>query len=792
MSCIAISWSDERQVTQEFDLTPDPRVLQMLGEINLHQWRCIAELVDNSIDGFVEALRSGNPIEHPEITIAIPTSNKSDARLTVKDNGPGMGMEVLERALRAGWSGNSPLSNLGLFGMGFNIATARLGTVTEVWTTRAGDPEWVGVCIDLDDLRASQSYRIPRQTRAKNDHAQHGTEIVITKLKPDQRAYLARSGNQGTIRRNLARSYSSLLRSSEAGRVRLKVNGNKIEPRRHCHWDPSRSVELADGTTVHAVERFNVKLAPRKYCTHCMRTLSTSDESCPASSPNCSVIEIERRIKGWVGLQRFLHKSDFGIDFIRNGRKIEIGSKDLFSWSSGDHSEIEYPIDDPRNRGRFVGEVHIDHCRVSYTKDRFERDDPSWEEMVRVVRGDGPLTPVAAKKSGFEGNNSPLYKLFQAFRRSSPQGKSGLWSRVLVVQDNERSEQMAQSFFDNDADYLDDEPWWRLVEEQDKETLGTETGKDTDLPGGFVDDDEEDTSGTGNANEDEVESGETSQSQDDDAGTPERSQIHELSRKYVHPTYRVEFQVEAFATETTDPALAGKMPWSFHIDDVATRTYAFLIDLSHEVFRSTTMTPMDALLTELSVYTLDFLKGQVHDVTLASILADFRSSYAGATRLDPSEVISMANTALDEFAKAIPALIPEGEAQKLYQELCEPEREHIAKTMAARGITDISSVISEGRFWEYMEPSSLKEAFTRHPELFFDGMYWSDPYETLSFGSEQVDEGARNRLVAKYEAYLGDADWLANQSSRDLESADRDSIIRASCSLRLMKPDREV
>ncbi len=41
----------------DFDLTPDPRVLQMLGEINLAQWRCLAEFVDNSIDGFMSAER---------------------------------------------------------------------------------------------------------------------------------------------------------------------------------------------------------------------------------------------------------------------------------------------------------------------------------------------------------------------------------------------------------------------------------------------------------------------------------------------------------------------------------------------------------------------------------------------------------------------------------------------------------------------------------------------------------------------------------------------------------------
>ena len=48
------------------------------------------------------------------------------ARVVVKDNGPGMSIETLEHALKAGWTGNNPLSALGLFGMGFNIATARV------------------------------------------------------------------------------------------------------------------------------------------------------------------------------------------------------------------------------------------------------------------------------------------------------------------------------------------------------------------------------------------------------------------------------------------------------------------------------------------------------------------------------------------------------------------------------------------------------------------------------------------------------------------------------------------
>ena len=48
---------------------------------------------------------------------------------------------------------------------------------------------------------------------------------------------------------------------------------------------------------------------------------------------------------------------------------------------------------------------------------------------------------------------------------------------------------------------------------------------------------------------------------------------------------------------------------------------------------------------------------------------------------------------------------------------------------------------------------------------------------------------ARERVRARYDAYLADAIWLASQSPSDLERADRDALVRATCSIRLLRPD---
>lgn len=522
-----------------------------------------------------------------------------------------------------------------------------------------------------------------------------------------------------------------------------------------------------------------------------MITLPETAVKCPTESAACNIVAVERRIRGWVGIQRYLDETDFGLDLIRNGRKIELANKDLFVWRSGEATEIEYPIDDPRKRGRFVGEIHVDHCRVSYTKDRFERDDPAWEEMVRVVRGEGPLQPQKAKGLGFGANGSPLYRLFQAFRRSSPQGKNGLWSRILVVKDNDRAREMATRYQENDPEYLDDEKWWQLVQEQDNAVLGgadpTSPGgpapPPADIPPGFFDTQPPTLS--------------------PDGGTPPaaspaiaqpptvapRRPIFELTRKYVHPTYRVEYEVQGFLVAPNDPDLGAGHPWTLKLTDVATRTYAFLVDASHDLYRSTTMTPLDALLTELSYRTIEFLRQTAPDATFAAILADFRREYSLDSRLDPVGIITEATTVLAQIAQSLPGNLPQGDGKSLYDGLSEPERVMIGRKMVARGVTP-KDAIASGGFLAHAEPQTVQNFFKAHPELFLDGKFWEDAYATLDYGSASMTDEAKQLLVSRFNGYMADAVWLASQTPSDLERIGRDALIRSTLSLKLLQPDK--
>ena len=766
----------------EFDLRPDPRILPMLGEINLIQWRCLAELIDNAVDGFLLANRQQKTVSNPEVHIAVPTADSLSAQVSIRDNGPGMSPEILETAVRAGWSGNTPVDSLGMFGMGFNIATARLGTITTVWTTRKEDTEWHGLRIDFAALQQQRHFRTPHLKRVKVDPHEHGTEVIIEDLKPEQRAWFAKAASRARILRELSTAYSSMLRESGVPiSFALFLNGNPVPARYPCIWGEERTVQIPRFGTVRAFQNFDRNLTDRPYCLACWQWLPAGQTQCSCGQVG-QIIQRKRRVCGWLGLQRFLSNSDYGIDFIRNGRKIEIRNRDLFVWRTDDGEEPEYPIDDPRNRGRIVGEIHLDHCRVTYMKDQFDRNDPAWEEMYRTVRGDGPLRPDKAHELGFGSNDSPLFQLFQAFRRSSPKPRvAGSWARLLIVKNNDLAERMAKKFHAGDTEYEEDMKWWELVEEEDRTLLtSTSTVGEGDNEGeleGFTDDEDEE----------KVSSERDVAKPDQEGRPPVRTHLASLSQEYRHDRSNKHWVVQAWQVNESDPELGDKaFPW--RLKATASGVHEFYINSSHEAFRSSTLMPLDALLAELAWSAKDFLRGDQHDLPFGLILTDLRERYAGTTKLDPMTLSGEAALTLSEMAKGLSDRLDAAEGRALFDEFSPSEQEAILQKMATRQLADAQAVISAGRFLEYARRTSILKFFSKHPELFFDGHYWDVTYSELDYGRPSATEEAKTQLVRYYQGLIFDAIWLAEQDVDDLATVDRVRLLRASLSLDLLVP----
>jgi Histidine kinase-, DNA gyrase B-, and HSP90-like ATPase len=178
-------------------IPPSPRILKVLAEIDFTPWQCLAELVDNAFDEFQDAARDG--VEVGDV-VSVELPGNAAGTLAVVDDGRGMALERITDAVSAGFSANDPFSKLGLFGMGFNVATARLGDVTTFLSTRDGDKEWVGVRIDLGAM--PKDFTVPVVRRAKNDPSEHGTRIEIERLNTAGR-HFTRPANRSRVRTQL-------------------------------------------------------------------------------------------------------------------------------------------------------------------------------------------------------------------------------------------------------------------------------------------------------------------------------------------------------------------------------------------------------------------------------------------------------------------------------------------------------------------------------------------------------------------------------------------------------------
>jgi hypothetical protein len=463
----------------EITITPDPQILQVLSYLEMKPQDSICELIDNSLDAIHATGEDSGSI----IAVDLPTRKEVEegtAVIRVRDNGPGMTLAQVQDALRAGYSSKQRYGSLGLFGVGFNIATGKLGRTTTLITARADDDFAVKVELDLINLRKSGNFKVLATTIPKPQGLLHGTLAEVS------RPWGANNQNAGFMLKlvsigrpklldHLGRIYATTLRSNK---IKLLIADSQVTPFEHCVWDDSRYVEHAKWGKIYAVNRFHERVIYScRRCAECSNIIAEGEDRCPDS--NCrsgSTVTQQERISGWVGIQRYGDSSHYGIDLIRNGRAIRLLEKAAFfdfeDPLNGDPIH-DYPID--QNEGRIVGELHLDHVPVDPAKQNFERSSPEWRRAIEYVRGSSSLQP---ERPGADANRSPIFMLYQGYRKVRGPGRRsmamGKWepgrseARLLSRDDIDA---LKKRFDAREVGYYDDLEWWNLVELADQKPV---------------------------------------------------------------------------------------------------------------------------------------------------------------------------------------------------------------------------------------------------------------------------------------------------------------------------------
>ncbi|MFN8240739.1 MAG: ATP-binding protein [Bacteroidales bacterium] len=753
---------------KSINLTPDPRILRMLGQIELKGWQCIAELIDNSIDAMI---KTSNERSDNQIEIYIPSSSeiKREEPLKIKDNGIGMNEEELEHCLRAGYTSRD-IDNLGLFGMGFNIATARLGDIVEVWTSTKYMNQDIGVKIDLLEMQKTGSFI--RELKYRNKTLiPSGTQISIHKYHPRAEKLL----NRTYIQKEIDRTYSEALLKDY--NISIIINGRALKPYRFCVWDESRFVKYK-GENIPAIIDFNKTLGQNNFCRRCFIWLPEfrHDPGTELLCPNCNSSDLisskNVEVHGWVGIQRYNDPSDFGINIIRNGRIIKKQDKSFFTWQdrqgrNNGESIFEYPIDTPGQGGRIVGEIFVDFITPTYTKDSFEETDKLWLDAVEYIRGEAPLQPTIAQDLGFGKNKSPLAQLFYGYRKSFPPGKQNL---IPGRKDGSGAYQLAREwgnlFYSGDPDYQDDSKWWEAVLEAE---LGPDEGDQ-----GKKDPTKKTPKNPGGEKPEE---------------NPHKESFPGVKTHLLSKTYNLENLIneKPISVCVMQYRPSTKVEKPVILNSTLPNNFDVYINTDHQLFRDFADGWEDLLLMEIATKFYEKID-DIEEWPVSRLYYELKLKYANGTMLNIDELINSAKSLMKDIQMFL-------SNERL--DIClepKPILGEIDKKTLSKNYLEIEnknptveSMIGTPRYLKYMDINYLFKFVDQFPELLMDNQFFSIPYKTIEYPD------MRKRMIDQLRGYFNDIKWFIYDLSEypdDLVKKQKNMIIRNRISLEFLNAKR--
>ena len=766
-------------VTKTVDITPTPRVLRVLGELPFQPWQCFAELIDNSVDAFNKCEK------YEEKRIDIVWSSErvaAEARtIEIKDSGCGMTLEQITSAVKAGYSSNDPVDNLGLFGLGFNIATAKLGEKTIVYSAREEDEQWTGIEIDFAQLVKDRSFDAPVVYLPKDDPSEHGTKIVISRL--NNGIYNSIKTKESAIRKQLENVYAQLLTKQV---MDIYIQNKRLLPKKHCVWSKSRYV-IRDNVKVFAIQEIDRVIGTSYFDTEKNRYLTPEQEDDLIGAGNIPshIVQRQKRIKGWVGIQRFFDTNEFGIDFIRNGRKILISNKEVFSYENEytGTSVLQYPVElGTTVGGRIVGEIEVDYLVPTYQKNDFDRTDSSWKQTLEVLRGVGPILPKLRKSMGYtDDNTSPIGLLANAYRRTEKGTKNLALARNIAAE-------FYEYFLKGVPEYIEDDKWWQVVVESDRENATGDADQAGDVDAGDKPSDNPldylggDTTSTSSGKPIAVEPEKPAVTSSMDALLQKSVEVASLSRRYTYdnqPAFNVKVHRMNKGEKILEKGVS--VPCAFYSDGI---DCDFFYDESHEIISQYQNSPDGLLLfflakkfsvrdgiNEMVVYSRlmveNFPDRRIDKASLkdqaSAIFSELREKLISCLEKDYAEVVECIKESIGENEETVSSLLSDTD---LYQ--------------AFELVTSESIAVIE-----YVPVKTIVRLVDRFPHKLFDDKLFRAPYSKITFPDAKAEERLRETSKERVVSLLKDAQVLVNdQNSRKIS---KDELVRYGLSLNILK-----
>jgi Histidine kinase-, DNA gyrase B-, and HSP90-like ATPase len=766
------------------DLTPTPKILRTLGEIPFQTWQCFAELMDNSIDEFQ---KRRDEIKDARIDISWSSEAVSgkDREIVITDNGLGMSLDSLQKAAKAGWSSNDPVGHLGLFGMGFNISTARLGDETLFLSATKESEEWTGIQISFDALIREKTFHAPVVRVKKESNNENGTKIIIRKLNDG--VYNDLKTKERSIRQRLETIYAYILNNSK---LKVILQGRQLAPKKPCVWGKTRFV-MRGSEKVYAVKEIERDLGDAFFDSERNRYLS-DDEAAELQinvsngipAPKC-VSSRPRRLRGWIGIQRFCDTSDFGIDFIRNGRKILVGDKRLFEFENPGtgKKEAEYPTDlGTTVGGRIIGELQVDFLIPTYQKNDFITNDRSWNLTVEALRGGGPIRLKKRQALGYdEPNASPLGLLVNAYARAVSGTKHLMAPNSIAREYRERYDR-------GDLEYQSDDKWFLAAQESDLQSAG-EVSQTTPVASGAASSDNADSYVTNSPTLSvTVENLSHSTLPSNPPTTPRDTLLSNseadvtLTDSFTYSPTVHGFQVSSRRIKQGDIKINGtKVPCNIFADGVE---IDFIYDPAHPILQEYNITAKQLLLQCLA----ERFSTRDQGISLQTAFFGLIENHLQDERLNPSILLERARSIWDVISDSLPRLFAD-KAQDVVDTVCEVpfDKERFVSSLMdqpTNSLLDSFTSKNKDLFMtlSFVPKSSVLRIFSKYPSDILDNKLFCYPYDNIPIDDVDMKARIKKQNIEKLISYLKDVVSLLEGDNKN-----RNEILRLASTLRILE-----
>jgi hypothetical protein len=819
---------------RKINITPSPQVLLALTNTPLKPLDAVCELIDNGLDAFRSAKLAGVTITNPWIQINIPSGSevsRGDGVIQIIDNGVGLDEETLEKALTAGFSSQNQFDSLGLFGMGFNIATGKLGMKTRVTSARAEDDYAIQTVINLPELVKAQSFDLDTIRVPKPSDLDSGTIIEISGWWPEgtQNAGFVKKLtdiSKPKLAEQIGRRYASILRRSESERVSMRLNADPVRSFEHCVWNENRFVERQGWGRIPARIEFDEIVTSQKHCIRDRNLIMPASNECT----QCGGTEfrtVDERIKGWVGIQRFDDQDFFGVDVIRNGRAILVGEKESFFFLKDElGSKLkEYPVDGIY--GRIVGEIHLDHVPVDFTKQDFQRASESWQRAMDYVRGKSLLEGQWA--AGYK-NESPIGRLFKGYRKVRTFGLTDLYmgtydeaQKKAVRISRSVEKDYYQRFLNREAGYFEDTEWFKLVEEASRPNVrGLTPCPDC----GFQNGDNEEQCAECNLvikAKDCISCSDVIVESAASCPSCGASQIPEVEEPWTCPVCKTVNNVEDQNCSKCNSLLGTKDPMDYgalvakseHSEDLSFSSKIFeisegdwtqplsvntsnvvgerlyvrwgepfvpmlvfknkvgsieiFIDLDHDLFSKFNVSPRSLVAFEAASYLIQLSGVASKSGSSSAVEVVYREVWGENSTSGLDSLLSGITDFFSQLATQVASL---SSSRDFANDLTNAEQEDLARRLIqVNQLDNLPTLKENGAYLSFLQPTSIARLFTRSAEDWF-GIVWAEALPAGSLGMEAVREAAQRR-ISLFQRALEDCASYVNHQTSDLNEINR-------------------